>query len=317
MQSLTWMVRGGLAMAATGLVWMVWPSQQADRWYTPRIETPTFVARPWPRVLFDEAHLNFHTPGDRYRAFAQLLRRDGFRVLPNQARLSVQTLAAGDVFVTVNALGYKGLAQHLANLAHLDRVVQLDADAFAADEIQALASWVEAGGRALIIADHAPAGLASRGLARAFGVEMTNWWAEDRGNAEVTFTRVNGGLLDHPISNGRNPAERIESVTTFTGQALKPPPGADVLLRFSDAAREYPTRASREDEGRSAAGLAQAVALRVGRGRVVVLGEAAALTAQRILAAGKPDLLIGMNRRGTGNQQFALNVMHWLMGLLP
>jgi hypothetical protein len=31
-------------------------------------------------------------------------------------------------------------------------------------------------------------------------------------------------------------AERISTVMTFTGQALKPPPGAAVLLQFSDTA---------------------------------------------------------------------------------
>jgi len=316
MRLLTWMLRAGLTMAVAGLTWMVWPSQTVDRSYAPLLEHPAFAAGARPRVVVDEGHLNAHTSSGGYRAFARLLQRDGFRVMSSEGRITAAALRGADIFVTVNPLGYIGLAQHLANLAHLERAVQLNADAFDADEVQNVAEWVAAGGRALIVADHAPAGLAARRLALAFGVEMTNWWAEDRSRSDVTFTRSNGGVREHPITNGRTSAERVNAVMTLTGQALKPPPNAGVLLQFSAAAREYPFRQSPEEEGRSAAGLAQAVALQYGRGRVVILGEAAALTAQRIDAADATSILIGLNRRDVDNQQFALNIVHWLMGLI-
>jgi hypothetical protein len=316
MRLLTWILRAGLTMAVAGLTWMVWPSQTVDRSYSPLLEHPAFAAGSRPRLVVDEGHLNTHTSSGGYRAFGRLLQRDGFRVISSQGRITAAALRGADIFVTVNPLGYMGLAQHLANLAHLERAVRLNADAFDADEVQHLAEWVAAGGRALIVADHAPAGLAARRLALAFGVEMTNWWAEDRNRSDIAFTRSNGGVREHPITNGRTSAERVNAVMTFTGQTLKAPPGAGVLLQFSVAAREYPFRRSREEEGRSAAGLAQAVALQYGRGRVVLLGEAAALTAQRIDAVDATSILIGMNRRDVDNQQFALNIVHWLMGLI-
>jgi hypothetical protein len=65
----------------------------------------------------------------------------------------------------------------------------------------------------------------------------------------------------------------------------------------------------------SAKGRAQGVALRLGKGRVVVLGEAAMLSAQLGLEQGKADRPFGMNFPGTDNRQLALNVMHWLSGL--
>jgi hypothetical protein len=102
---------------------------------------------------------------------------------------------------------------------------------------------------------------------------------------------------------------------TFTGQSLHARQG-EIVLRLADSAREYPYRRSREHEGRTAAGLAQAVAVRHGAGRVVVLGEAAMVTAQLVTEPGTPAVKIGMNREGIDNQQFALNVMHWLMHLL-
>ena len=49
-----------------------------------------------------------------------------------------------------------------------------------------------------------------------------------------------------------------------------------------------------------------------GNGRVVVLGEAAMLSAQRT-GGGKP---MGMNAPGNDDRQFALNVVRWLGGAL-
>lgn len=207
----------------------------------------------------------------------------------------------------------------------LERLVHFDVDAFADDEIAALSAWVAAGGRALIVTDHAPTANAAQRLAQAFGVEMTTWWLEDAAHSDpdggntatLIFSRDNGLLAAHPILDGRGQHERVSRVMTFTGQALRPGPHGVALLSTSPTAREYPYRASREAQGRSAAGLAQAVAVTFGKGRVVILGEAAALSAQRIDVPGAPPYLMGMNRDGIDNQQFALNIMRWLMGVLP
>lgn len=45
----------------------------------------------------------------------------------------------------------------------------------------------------------------------------------------------------------------------------------------------------------------------LGAGRVVILGEAATLTAQTVKGQK-----FGMNIPGNDNRQFALNIMHWL-----
>src|SRR5262245_53003914 len=86
----TWMVRAGLAMAAAGFVWMNWPAQEADASFDPSVARPAFIHRPWPRVLIDEGHLNVHTAGGRYRPFARLLERDGFRILPSEGRITAK-----------------------------------------------------------------------------------------------------------------------------------------------------------------------------------------------------------------------------------
>ena len=53
--------------------------------------------------------------------------------------------------------------------------------------------------------------------------------------------------------------------------------------------------------------------MKAGKGRVVVLGEAAMLSVQ---LAGPNKMQFGMNRPGIDNRQFALNVVHWLSGIL-
>ena len=76
------------------------------------------------------------------------------------------------------------------------------------------------------------------------------------------------------------------------------------------AVRDLPTTSAR--------GRAVGVALSIGRGRVIVLAEAAMLSAQVVLnPAGQRMVVMGMNVRGVGNKQFALNVLHWLTRDLP
>jgi hypothetical protein len=62
-----------------------------------------------------------------------------------------------------------------------------------------------------------------------------------------------------------------------------------------------------------AGGRAQGLALEIGNGRVVVLGETGMLSAQRNGPGGSP---VGMNFPGYNNRQMALNIMHWLSRLL-
>ncbi len=57
----------------------------------------------------------------------------------------------------------------------------------------------------------------------------------------------------------------------------------------------------------------------VGKGRLVVLGEAGMFSAQKVVfppGSAQKDFKFGMNVAGTDDQQFALNVAHWLSGLL-
>jgi hypothetical protein len=153
----------------------------------------------------------------------------------------------------------------------------------------ALRDWVRGGGALLLIADHAPFGAAAQNLARGFGVEM--------------------------------------------GKSLSVPDGATVLMALSATSREAAMpddlnaedAAARKVEGakplgthsQSAVNRAQGLALRFGKERIVVLGQAGLLSAQVIRFPDGREVRFGVNVPGTDNQQFGLNVLHWLSGLLP
>jgi hypothetical protein len=322
------MLGGGIALIVSGVVWAVAGAQTADRSYVPSVSAPAFSGRDRPQVFIDEAHFNVHTASGTYAPFAALLRRDGFWVRRNTAPLSSSALGdtrfGGRVILVVsNALGWRGTLQQILNAGGLERLVRVQGTALATEEVADIEGWVRRGGSLLLVADHAPAGAAAAALSAAFGIEMTNWWAEDEAHHDaasrnpgfVVFRRDAGMIGDHPIALGRSPAEQIQVVMTFTGQALHARTGT-ALLTLSSSAREYPYRRSRENEGRSAAGLAQAVAVEHGDGRVVVLAEAAMVTAQTTRLPDGATLRFGMNREGTDNRQFALNVMHWLARLI-
>src|SRR5690349_16862968 len=161
-------------------------------------EFDTSVARPaykddGPRVMFDEAHHNFHTADGRYKPFVDLLSNDGYRVIRNRQSFSKTTLSSYKILVIANALGAEEMDDDGA-----------DNSAFTEDEMQAVQDWVKGGGALLLIADHAPFGGAAAGLAKSFGVDMSKGYTFDPKNSvegsptQLIFSRENKLLANHP-----------------------------------------------------------------------------------------------------------------------
>ena len=331
------------AMSALCLAGTAMAQQVSDPNFDAKVARPAYLEK-HPRVLFDAAHFNFHTAEGRYKPFADLLRNDGYTVVSNEKKFSPQTLEGFDVLVIVNALG-----------AERQNLPGADQPAFTEEECDAVRDWVRAGGALLLVADHAPFGAATERLAARFGVEMHKGHTFDPQNHDpeignlsfLLFSRENKLLGDHPITRGRDAAEQVKRVATFTGQSLKGPEGSVAFLRLGDSAMDRQRPAGGEAEGQSldrlsdgtplppgarvrvggmrgatpAAGRAQGIALEFGRGRVVVLGEAAMLTAQLVRGPGAQllgveEFAMGMNRPGNDNRQLALNILHWLSRLL-
>jgi hypothetical protein len=279
--------------------------QLADPEFNASVANPGYNKN-GPRVLFDEAHHNFHTAEGRYKPFVDLLLNDGYRIVRNRQPFTKDSLNSFKVLVIANALGAEEMDDTGA-----------DASAFTEEECAAVQEWVKGGGSLLLIADHAPFGGAASSLGNRFGVDMSKGFTYDPANSVerspslLIFSRENKLLTTHPITEGRDQHERLNRVQSFTGQSLKGPEDSVAVLKLADTAKDTPNREA--DSSVSAAGRAQALAFKYGKGRVLVQGEAAMLSAQ---IAGQNKQPMGMNVPGNDNKQYALNVMHWLSGLL-
>jgi len=283
--------------------------QMADTTFYAEIESPAYVAGTGPVVLIDEAHHNYHTAAGRYLAFATLLRRDGYVVLASAEPFTARSLAQADILVVSNALNERNVEDWSLPTP----------SAFAAHEVAAVREWVSAGGALMLIADHMPMPGAAAMLAAEFGARFLNGFAFDSESdteGPIIFRRSDGSLQPHPTTDGRDPSERVDSVASFTGQAFEVGPTAIPIMVFRSNAVSFNPRVAWEftesTEKVSVGGWAQGAVLQFGAGRVALFGEAAMFTAQ-VAATESGRFPMGMNRpEAVQNQQFLLNVMHWL-----
>ncbi len=280
--------------------------QIADPHFDTRVENPAFTKN-FPRVLFDEAHYNFDTVNNRYKPFADLLFNDGYHIAVNRKPFAKASLASFKIVVIVNPLGGEDMDEEGA-----------DGPAFTSEECDALVEWIRGGGALLLLVDQAPFASAAQTLAERLGVDMSKGTTEDAANADkqfnspsvIVYSRENHLLQSHAITNGRSDVERVNRVLVFGGQSLKGPQGSDVLLKLADTAED---KIPSPGKDASAAGRAQGLAFRLGKGRVVVLGDAAMLSAQ---LSGSDNQPVGMNVPAVDNRQLTLNIIHWLSGVL-
>jgi hypothetical protein len=284
--------------------------QLPDTSFAPKIGNPAFPKGTGPVVLIDEGHHNFHTMGGRYLAFARVLDRDGYRVRPHRGGFAVHDLDSANVLVISNAL-----AKENENDWNLPTPSALDSS-----EIVVVRDWVQRGGSLLLIADHMPFPGAAGPLAAEFGILMGNGFALDAGaqDGRMRFTRADGSLADHPITRGRNAAERVDSVIAFTGQAFRMQGRGEELMTLGRGTvlfmPEVAWQFSKLTPSMAASGMLQGAVVKFGKGRVAVFGEAAMFSAQ---VAGPSRSPMGMNDpTAPQNAQFLLNALHWLTGLL-
>jgi hypothetical protein len=187
--------------------------QVADTLFVPSVGTPEFKAGSGPTVLIDEGHNNFHTMNGRYLPFARLLQRDGYVVKPCGGKFTRTELDRSKILVISNALAKEN--EDDWNLP--------TPSAFDSAEIATVRDWVNGGGSLWLIADHMPFAGAAELLAAEFGILMGNGFALNRETLDgrIRFSRSAETLAKNPITEGRNPLERVDSVTAFTGQAFR------------------------------------------------------------------------------------------------
>lgn len=259
-----------------------------------------------PVIWFDEAHDNYHTASGRYKPLANLLANDGFKIVKGITPITKQTLKKVNVVI----------------IAAPGRMTN--------EEILILNDWIKQGGSLFTVTDHNDYNF--DGLLESLGVGTPETeYTEDPLHARVledgvtknprhiVFSEKDNLLGKHPIIKGRNDSERVKVVKTFSGRTIIAPPGSTILLRISESAVDYLTieTALRTVEASVAVKCmgerVYGVAFTLGKGKVVVVSEAAMLTAQ-IWTDGTPAA--GMNTPGSDNKQFALNIIRWLTGYL-
>lgn len=283
--------------------------QKPDKKYDVSVKTQTYISN-HPKVLFDEGHNNMHTLKGTYSPFVNLIMNDGYIVQKNTSAFSKRSLEEFSILVISNAKGGKRNFKYKP--------------AFTDTECKVVKEWILQGGSLLLIADHYPLGSAANNLSSQFGVHMYNGEVYDsiyfEGDStfrdKLVFSRENSLLQDNEITNGKNSNESITKVVSDRGQSLSIPDSAIVLLRLSKHSYHIlpdsiwdigKTTYTRFTDPSPAYGNCQGLAIKAGKGRVVILGEAAMLTAQQYKGEK-----FGMNTPGNDNKQFALNIMHWL-----
>ena len=272
--------------------------QIADTAFTYRNPAPRYADGQGPVVWLDEAHYNFHTLSGRYASFGRVVHDDRYRVSPNRQPFSSESLASCKILVIANALDSASSA----------RWVLPNRSAFAPEEIEALRSWVEQGGRLFLIADHMPFAGSAEALAGVFGFEMLNCFAMDnRRRFPELFLRSNQTLLDGALTTG------IDSVVTFTGSAFKIPKEAKAVLVLKNYTLLAPEQAWQFNDGtpyRDSEGWYQLAYRNYGKGKVVLSGEAAMFSAQLSGPGRNP---VGMNQpEARHNAAFLLQILAWL-----
>jgi len=315
------MTRGFFAITSAVLACGVTLAAQQvpDRAFRPTVESPAYAVGKGPLVCLDEAHANFHTLEDRFWAFGELLRRDGYAVRASRVKFDAPSLAGCSILVISNAQ---------PSSAAWDTYPYPTPSAFASAEVEAAHQWVRDGGRLLLIADHMPLAGAAANLAAAFGVTFLDGFAvegfgveseRDAAFAKPTiFRTADETLRPHVIIRGRNANESVATVRTFTGQAFQAPATAEPLLvvppTFIALMPKTAWRFGPETRRVPVGGWLQGAVMRVESGRAAFFGEAAMFSAQ---VTGAERVPMGMNAPGAEqNFQFVLNVMHWLSGTL-
>jgi hypothetical protein len=280
--------------------------QIPDPKFSPPVPRPAYEPEKGPRIAIDEAHHNFHTADGRYKPFAELVRRDGYRVDGFNKQFSAETLKGVNVLVIANPLNERNISDWSLPTP----------SAFTQDEIAAVQAWVKAGGSLFLIADHMPFPGAAGDLAKAFGIEFSNGYAvfghHEQGKTDTVDSAT--GLKESVVTRGRTGEEKITKVATFGGSAFKLPNGATPVIVFgANSVSHETTKAPGVTPGAPKVpieGWSQGAIMKYGKGRIAIFGEAAMFSAQ---LAGPAQQTMGMNAPDAKqNYQLLMNIMHWL-----
>lgn len=290
----------GLLIAVSCFSFAGCAQQRVDNDFVPKIDKPLFQNGDGPSILIDGGHNNFHTLEDKFAPFGKAVQLYGFRVRSSSGQLDSTTLKGTKILVIANAL----------NAKNTDSWEQPVFPAFTPQEVEQVREWVWNGGRLFLISDHMPFAGAAATLAKVFGYTFYDGFALRRPKRpNDIFTNADSTLTHNDITDLHG---GIDSIVSFTGQAFSIPENATSILTVDtsykillpDIAWEFNDKTKIVD----AVGLSQLAYSSYGAGKIVVAGEAAMFTAQRV---GKSK--IGFNAHvARHNVQLLLNILEWL-----
>jgi hypothetical protein len=274
--------------------------QEADRDYTPIISKPLYESGKGPVILIDGGHFNFHTLEDKFAPFGKIAEQDGFRVKSTSGNIKAEDLKNAKILVIANALNEK----------NIDSWQQPVHTAFTPEEVKEISNWVRNGGRLFLIADHMPFAGAAADLAKELGFSFNDGFALSGPKRKFdVFSRAEGTLTSSELTDMHG---SLDSIVTFTGQAFKIPDNAKSVITLDSKYKVLMPEVAWEFSGSTkmipADGLSQLAYCSYGKGKVVVSGEAAMFTAQKV-----GDIKFGLNAPlAPHNLQLLLNILEWL-----
>lgn len=279
--------------------------QVPDTTFVPAVLSKTKQLGANPIICIDSAHNNLHTLNGGFKPFARLMAANGFEFVGiDKVIVSTTMLTNCDIYVIVNPL-------HESNIGNWRLP---NPSAFTANEILLINTWVKEGGNLFLVADHMPFAGAAFELAKSFGFQFSNGFANlsKSRNQPDYFTIENGRLNDHKLLNGE-----IESLTSFTGSGFIPPEGAEVIMKFKNGdvslEPEIAWQFSDTTKTISLSNYAQGAIMKYGNGKISVFAEAAMFTAQ-IVTNQQGSFNIGFTSRiAPNNQLFAVQLMNYLI----
>lgn len=272
--------------------------QRPDLDFEVNIKSPKYVGETTALIGVDASHNNLHTVDSGFRPFAKLMQADGYQ-LQSVSNITAENLKSLNTFIIANPI-------HQSNVGNWKRPI---ANAFSSQEIETLKTFVNNGGSLMVIADHMPYAGATNSLAKAFGFGYEDGFVMNEQEVwpPEVYSKKQGNLYETVIT------KNIDSLAGFTGSGLKAPKSAIKIASFPkthkllipEEAWQFENNTKRLD----ASDLVMGAIMPFGKGKVAFFTEAAMFTAQIVQDRFK----VGFNSpRAPQNQQFILNVMHWL-----
>lgn len=285
-----------------------WPMTN-DPAFNSEVKTPAFDKGDGPKILLDGAHHNFFIQWDFISPFYELAKADGFQPVIDSLKFTPEYLNDFDIVMIITALPFDFTTRNEVT----------DETTFTIEEINNLYEWVNDGGSLLVFSEHAPFDQAINPLLQRFGITSSVGVTIDSANYNKTigspgwieFTRENGGLdVDHPVIRGRSNGESVSRLITFGGSALT---GINYtnILKLSDTSENIRHATGVGPVGR---GNSQGLAGKVGKGKVVALGDSNGFTAMLFDNADGSEQAAGMQLEEYDWKQFVLNTLRWLSG---